>query len=64
MLVDPTFNKIIRNYDVNNIILPYHDGERFKAYLREVDFGKERDIDKTNRLLVEMSFKGKDIRER
>lgn len=64
VLVDPTFNKIIRNYDVNNIILPYHNGERFKAYLREVDFGKGRDIDKTNRLLVEMSFKGKDIRGR
>ena len=49
---------------MSNIILPYHNGECFKAYLREVDFGKGRDIDKTNRLLVEMSLEGRDKRGR
>lgn len=44
--------------------MPYHNGERFKAYLREVDFGKGRDIDKTNRLLVEMSLEDSDKRGR
>ena len=65
VLVDPTFNKIIRNYDVNNIKLPYKVGgsDRFKAYLREIDFGKERNVAKTNRLLIELSLKDRDRRE-
>ncbi len=65
VLVDPTFNKVIRNYDVNNIKLPYKVGgsDRFKAYLREIDFGKERNVAKTNRLLIELSLKDRDRRE-
>ena len=65
VLVDPTFNKVIRNYDVNNIKLPYKvgDSDRFKAYLREIDFGKERNVAKTNRLLIELSLKDRDRRE-
>lgn len=49
-----------------HIKLRYKVGESdcFKACLREVDFGKERDIDKTNRLLVEMSLEGRDKRGR
>ncbi len=59
VLVDPTFNKVMEDYDVNNINLPYNVGEssHYVPYLRETDIGKGRNIADTNRKMVELSLK-------
>ena len=59
VLVDPTFNKVMEDYDVNNLNLPYKVGKssHYVSYLRETDIGKGRNIAETNRKMIELSLR-------